>query len=200
MLIHHRTFIVCKQCRCKHRVCKQLIDHCNRIHPFTQAVPETAGIKFPDFKSAGVTLRSQRVSITGCYSWELAHLGRVVTVGMVVLCPGLFLPALSFLNGCKCKNVHVKVQLACWDFTRYLIDTDFRLENLTCSLLASYNSTNKIYLYHWMMSRLNVVPFCLWVNLFVEPAVIALANSTLLGFDVSCKQRRAVDLKLAISH
>lgn len=26
-----------------------------------QAVPETAGIKFPDFKSAGVTLRSQRV-------------------------------------------------------------------------------------------------------------------------------------------
>lgn len=28
-----------------------------------QAVPETAGIKFPDFKSAGVTLRSQRV---GC--------------------------------------------------------------------------------------------------------------------------------------
>lgn len=29
-----------------------------------QAVPETAGIKFPDFKSAGVTLRSQRVRVT----------------------------------------------------------------------------------------------------------------------------------------
>lgn len=28
-----------------------------------QTVPETAGIKFPDFKSAGVTLRSQRVSM-----------------------------------------------------------------------------------------------------------------------------------------
>lgn len=29
-----------------------------------QAVPETAGIKFPDFKSAGVTLRSQRVRVS----------------------------------------------------------------------------------------------------------------------------------------
>lgn len=33
------------------------------IYFFFQAVPETAGIKFPDFKSAGVTLRSQRVSM-----------------------------------------------------------------------------------------------------------------------------------------
>lgn len=31
-----------------------------------QAVPETAGIKFPDFKSAGVTLRSQRVRESPC--------------------------------------------------------------------------------------------------------------------------------------
>lgn len=30
----------------------------------SQAVPETAGIKFPDFKSAGVTLRSQRVRVS----------------------------------------------------------------------------------------------------------------------------------------
>lgn len=34
------------------------------------AVPETAGIKFPDFKSAGVTLRSQRVSYLMQY-WAL---------------------------------------------------------------------------------------------------------------------------------
>lgn len=36
-----------------------------------QAVPETAGIKFPDFKSAGVTLRSQRV---GCCPGPLGSL------------------------------------------------------------------------------------------------------------------------------
>lgn len=36
-----------------------------------QAVPETAGIKFPDFKSAGVTLRSQRV---GCCPGPLGPL------------------------------------------------------------------------------------------------------------------------------
>lgn len=42
-----------------------------------QAVPETAGIKFPDFKSAGVTLRSQRVratSIAGLGPWALCSL------------------------------------------------------------------------------------------------------------------------------
>lgn len=33
------------------------------VTPLPQAVPETAGIKFPDFKSAGVTLRSQRVCV-----------------------------------------------------------------------------------------------------------------------------------------
>ncbi|KAG7283594.1 hypothetical protein CRUP_020367 [Coryphaenoides rupestris] len=47
------------------------------------AVPETAGIKFPDFKSAGVTLRSQRLSLISAMVMDAVDLNPMTTEEIV---------------------------------------------------------------------------------------------------------------------